>query len=81
MSHSFSNWVIDDADYKAMFPDTQPPRRGFAPSNVKLSPTDILAIRAAYDAGTKGYSIARQYGIAQSTVSRIGNRKQQGWVS
>ena len=79
---SYERWILDDADYRAIFnpPRPQPYKRGLLNHQAKLSPADVVAIRAEYDEGRKVAAIANKYGVAKSTVTRIGKRQQQRFV-
>lgn len=79
---TYEKWILDDADYKAIFspPRPIPAKRGLLNHSCKLSAADVLAIRAEVEEGRKVAAIARKYGISVSSVSRIAHRKQQGWI-
>ena len=51
------------------------PLRGEQHGTAKLTEADVVAIRAAYAAGTTHGALGRQYGVSQGTCSRVVLRK------
>ena len=55
--------------------------RGALHGNVKLTESQVIAIRLAVDRKETKTSIAARYGINRTTVSRIARRKSWGWLA
>jgi uncharacterized protein YerC len=54
--------------------------RGEQNGNAKLSPETVATIRARLSAGESGRKLAREYGVGQSTISRVKRGEHWGHV-
>lgn len=72
--------VLDAVDRGRMVPPPVNAMRGSANPSSKLDPDRVLAIRVALASGRTQRSIAREFDVAQSTVSEINTGRKWGHV-